>query len=184
MLIRDWQHIPLQCLTMWATMLWSLPSHRWGKENIVSLVLQYVEFTCLVELELGGSWVSILTWLSGDRILLFWNYKGPHADSSDTKRLLTILKVKFLKKLCHCFSGRVKLTDNDPVLKKLAFEWYFLGWPSYYISQFDKTEIMWRNFYFCPSSGRMDEWQGHEVFWNWSNEPLSIQVCTPCSWVW
>ena len=45
-------------------MLWSLPSRRWGKENIVSLVLQYVEFTCLMELELGVSRVSILTWRS------------------------------------------------------------------------------------------------------------------------
>lgn len=45
-------------------MLWSLPSRRWGKENIVSLVLQYVEFTCLMEQELGVSQVSILTWRS------------------------------------------------------------------------------------------------------------------------
>ena len=45
-------------------MLWSLPSRRWGKENIVSLVLQYVEFTCLMELELRVSRVSILIWRS------------------------------------------------------------------------------------------------------------------------
>ena len=37
---------------------------RKGKQVIVSLVLQYVEFTCLMELEHGVSRVSILTWRS------------------------------------------------------------------------------------------------------------------------
>ena len=157
-------------------------------KHCFSLVLQYVEFTCLVERELGGSWISILTWRSEFFLSFlviefsFFQIIEILMQTSNTRKLLIILRVYFLKKLCHCFNGSVKITDNDPVLKKLAFEWYFLGWRSYYISPFDKTEIMWRNFYFCPSSGRMDEWQGHEVFWNWSNEPLSIQVCTPCSW--
>jgi len=62
--------------------------------------------------------------------------------TSNTKKLLIILRVYSLKKLCHCFNGRVKLTDSDPVLKKLAFVWYFLGWLSYFLSPFDKTEIM------------------------------------------
>ena len=73
----------------------------------------------------------------------FFQIIGVLMQTSNTKKLLIILRVYFLKKLCHCFNGRVKLSlDNDPVLKKLAFVWYFLGWLSYFLSPFDKTEIM------------------------------------------
>lgn len=34
----------------------------------------------------------------------------------------------------------MKITDNDPLLKKFAFELHFLGWPSYYMSPFDKQK--------------------------------------------
>ena len=37
--------------------------------------------------------VRIFSELSGDRILLFPNYRGTHADCSDTKKQLAILRV-------------------------------------------------------------------------------------------